>query len=229
MMLRLVVNLLVAPAGLLAIAGGAEAATVLSQPLDSSGSGAFSNLEGVVAHQQVADNFTLGSTTALDSLSWSGGYPGGQAPANPVGFSIRFFSDAGGAPGLNPLDLVNVAVTASNTGLVQPGGSPWFSYSTSLSNLTLAPGAYWVSILESDARTPASGNTQWLWGQSNTANPSRAIRGGDGVAWTSSSGPNMAFTLTGTAVPEPPSFVLGGLAALILLAYCGGRHRWAAA
>ena len=92
-----------------------------------------------------------------------------------------------------PLAAFDVMVDARDTGLTRLG-IPWLSYSTPLA-LSLGAGIYWVSVVESDPRTPGSAFTQWLWGQSSTDGV--FAFGSEGGRWTVAPGPDHAFVLTG--------------------------------
>jgi hypothetical protein len=192
---------------LLGLVTQVRADIIAMQPLNANISGAFSNLEPGSPHQQIADNFQLFQVTTLESLSWFGRYGMTLSLANPVDFSIRFFADDGGRPAVSPVQEFDVMTDAHDTGLTFQG-VPWFSYAIALPDLTLKPGNYWVSVLESDPRTPASGLTQWLWGQSDQGDRTVAVRGTDGATWTRISNSDQAFSLTGSAVPEPSGFWL---------------------
>lgn len=196
----------------------------VAQPLEPTFSGEFSNLGP--SNQQVADDFQLIQATTIQSMSWFGRYVTALSVTNPVSFSVRFFADAGSSPAMSPLREFNVTVDAVPTGLGF-NGTPWFEYSTNLMPFTLDPGAYWLSVLETDPQTPTAGNSQWLWADSGTRG-ARAFRGSDGEAWTSSLDIDHAFTLTGVPVDVPePSTVL--LIATGLIGVAGLRRRRLAA
>lgn len=197
----------------LGAASRGQAAIITLQALDPAQGGEFSNLGPT--NQQVADDFVLGATTSLDSFTWFGRYFADFVVANPVEFSIRIFSDAGGQPAAVPLHTVGVSVNASPTGL-DFGGIPWFSYSSPLA-LILTAGTYWISVVEDDAATPAVGGSQWMWGDSTFG--LRATRNGDVGPWTAGLDRNHAFTLEGSPVPEPSTLALSTLGLLGLLRY----------
>lgn len=192
----------------------ARADVIVAHPHNATCSGAFSNLvPGEPFHQQLADEFSLSQTMALESISWLGRYDAVFGLTNPVNFSVRFFKDAEGRPEASPIAVFGVRVGAANTGL-RFGGSPWFSYSAPL-GLTLDPGSYWVSVAELDPRTPGSGASQWLWGSNSAlgtcsigAFDVRAFRVSDGAEWNVQPGLNTAFTLTGTVRSGSPERLL---------------------
>ena len=192
-----------------------HADVIVVQPLEPAFEGEFSNLGP--SNQQVADDFQFSQPTTIQSVSWFGRYGEPLSVTNPVSFSIRFFANAGMSPEVLPLQELNVAVDAVPTGLAF-NGSPWFEYSTNLVPLTLNPGAYWLSVLETDPQTPTFGNSQWLWGDSGTTGV-RAFRNSDSMAWTSSLDVNHAFTLTGTIIPEPSTMLLLGSGLIGLAAW----------
>ncbi|MGQ0736270.1 MAG: fibronectin type III domain-containing protein [Acidobacteriota bacterium] len=185
---------------LLASVADLRAAVIVLQPHDPARSGAFSNLGS--SNQQMADNFSLSQVTAIDSISWTGRYDGPLiAPANPVAFTVRVFADAGGRPAVFPLSVFNVMVNATNTGFTF-GGSAWFSYSTP-APAVLTPGTYWLSVVETDPRTPSFGGSQWLWGHTST-DGARAFRLADGASWSADPfGPNHAFAINDASIPPP--------------------------
>lgn len=168
----------------LGIAAQAWADVIVLQPFDATRGGAFSNLDP--QHQQIAGNFSLSQATAVGSFSWFGRYNAILSLTNPVAFSVRFFADAGGVPSVLPLAVFDVMVDALDTGLTF-GGIPWFSYSIPLA-LTLNPGTYWVSVVESDPRNLI----EWRWGASGTDGV-RAFRTSDGSTWNVGPGPEQAF------------------------------------
>jgi hypothetical protein len=189
----------------LAWATAGHAATILSQPLDPSQFGTNSELPG----QQRADDFELAVATTVEGVSWAGHYGDPTPLADPVSFTIRFFEDDGGSPGVpvtNAVAEIAVQVAAVPTG-ADYDGAPWFAYSFDSLSLALDAGKYWVSILESDARTAPSGGSEWFWGISAAASLASAFRAADGGAW-SITGSNLALGITGTPIPEPAAGLL---------------------
>jgi hypothetical protein len=190
---------------ILASVSQARADIIVLRPLDLGGEGQFSNT-GPYTHQQVADPFALSQAMTLQSLLWYGRYDSPVAQTD-FTFTIRLFADSGGAPALTPIQQVDVLVTSTS---LSADPVPWRSYSTTLPAWTIGPGTYWLSILENDPGTPAAGYTQWLWGDTSGAG-TRAIRHDDSEAWVAGLDVNHAFTLQGTAVPEPSSLLLLGI------------------
>ena len=167
---------------------------VVHQPLAPTAGGEFSNLGP--SNQQVADDFSVMQQTTLTSLSWQGRYWGAASPPDPVDFSIRFYTTIGETVTVSPLQEVDVSVDAFPTGLMFDS-TPWLQYTASLPGLTIDPGRYWVSVVETDPRTPMAGSSQWLWADALTGG-ARACRSNDAEAWTVGTDVDHAFTINGT-------------------------------
>ena len=182
------------------------AAPIVDQPLDPTLSGALSNLGP--ANQQVADDFVISGLTTVGSATWYGRYGDLTAAPNPTDFTVRIFSDSGGAPPQTAAFEFSVSVIPVLTGL-DLGGVPWYSYTADISAI-LGTGTYWFSVMENDGGTALSGNTQWLWGENNVS-AQRSVRFSDAEAWVNGAGNNMAFSLdTTSSVPEPSTWLLLG-------------------
>ena len=125
----------------------------IQNPLNPSLTGAFSELEG----QQVATRFQLTQASLLQTLAWYGRYESVFPVPSPVLFCVRIFSDAGGLPAASPLRELCVPATAQDSGIMG-----WSLYSVAL-GIPVNAGTYWLSILESDVRTPLAHPYEWLW------------------------------------------------------------------
>jgi hypothetical protein len=155
----------------------------------------------------VYDNFTLGSSSTLDKVTWVGGYfnPPAQGPI--TAFTIQFYADTGGSgPGAS-LFSENVSGTANETFLSNVNGFPIYTYSLNINPFTANAGTtYWMSLVPDLGFPP-----QWGWATGT---------GGDGAAWqcffgTCGATPaDQAFALYGnpvtTQTPEPASLLLLG-------------------
>jgi hypothetical protein len=204
----------------------AQAAVVVSQPLDATAAGEFSNLGP--SNQQAADDFTLSQGTILDSVSWYGRYGDASVGApSPTDFSIRFFGDNAGTPEMTAFQTLSISVTPVNSGssytpVTGAQNIPWYFYTASLPALSLGADTYWLSILEDDATTALSGNTQWLWADSSTSGL-RSNRNSDIVAWNTSLDIDHAFSLSGREIPVPAAVWLFGTALIGLFGFSKRR------
>lgn len=157
---------------------------------------------------KVFDNFTLNAKTLITDVHWVGGYfnPTVQAPIS--SFLVQIWSDAGG-PGAALLADSQGGV--ANETLV-PATTATYTYSIDLTTAFVAEAntTYWLSIQPTLVFPP-----QWGWA---------AGSGGDSVAYQDIFGGrnlqrlDLAFSLTGQAVPEPASLALVSLALAGMLA-----------
>ncbi len=190
-----------------------QAGDLYSQPTNSYG-GYYSQNDtssgGLGNYATVYDNFTLGSTATIGSVSWVGSYY--PSSGTMTGVTISIWADNSGAPDITdpPLYSTFVSGNADETFLEDDFfGNPTYTYSASI-NFTATGGTqYWLSIVPDVALPPG-----WAW-ESGT--------GGDGISYQDFFGTlyeiqvDEAFTLD-AAVPEPASAALlgGGLALLAL-------------
>jgi hypothetical protein len=146
----------------------------------------------------VYDNFTLGSTSSINMVKWTGGYFNPGPPGTITAFDVDFWKDSSGAPG-GLLASTAVAGAANETFL----GGIDYSYSLNLGTpfTALAGTQYWLSV-EPDMGFPP----QWGWATGT---------GGDGIAYQDFNGArsqlptDFAFSLGNTtATPEPGSMLL---------------------
>jgi hypothetical protein len=181
----------------------ASAGDIYVQPPDGSSnlyasqndtnSGGFGNFATVY------DNFTLGSTSSINMVKWTGGYFNPGPPGAITNFNVDFWANSGGAPG-GLLASTVVAGAANETFL----GGVDYSYSLNLGTpFTASAGTqYWLSVVPDMGFPP-----QWGWASGT---------GGDGIAYQDFFGTrsqlstDMAFSLVGntTATPEPGSMLL---------------------
>ncbi len=207
----------------LAAATCLDASVVLyDQPvLNQTDRGSFSDL----SQQQIADQFMLSFAASITGVRWSGSYFNFDLSPSVtnIAFVIRFFADTSGLPVVTPFYSANVSAAVADSGVVFEGRKIYtFSVDSLPTSVPVLGGVQtWISILESD-KSP----NFFEWANSTVGpNAYDATRFGDGSVWNQQ-GPggiesfrgNQAFTLTGTAVPEPSSLVvLGiGLAAIFI-------------
>jgi hypothetical protein len=184
---------------------------VYCQEFDGTGNayGSQNDTAGFGLYAQMYDNFTLGSSTTVNSVHFEGEYfnPPQQGPI--TGFTVAFYADAGGQPG-SLLSSTHVDGTANETFDGTFGGFPAYTYSVDGLNFAATGGTqYWLSIYPDLAFPPQ-------WGLSSGT-------GGDGVSYQdffgarSQLGVDLAFALDESGqvgVPEPGTLVMLGTGVL---------------
>jgi hypothetical protein len=181
------------------------------------------------------DNFTLTKTLPVTGVTWQGGY---FAPPNPgpiTAFTLTFWSNNAGQPGVALLSEkipgnANETFVGSEPGTGVGGGNKIFNYSTKLPVAFNAQAntTYWLSIVPDLDFSDDPNIGQWGW---------HTGTGGDGSARQDFLGerftvPNdFAFSLSSpqVAVPEPASLAAWGLVGLGGFALRWYRRRRAAA
>jgi len=190
-------------AALLAASSVPAAAGVLyTQPSDGTGDlyASQNDTNGFGSYATMYDNFTLGTSSNINEVAWTGGYYNGS-PAPIAGFLVTFWLDNAGQP-----SAAGVPYAISGTANETLGTLDYYTYDVVLSSAFAAAAntQYWLSIVPTIGYPP-----QWGWASGT---------GGDGAAYqdyfgTRSPWPtDMAFTLSGTTgTPEPVSFSLAGI------------------
>jgi len=208
--------------GILVLSPAWASPVIYSQPSDFPVGTVFASQNdpgGFGAIATAYDDFTLPGAAIVDDVHWQGGYfnPGTQGAI--TAFTITFWSDNAGQPGVALL-AETIPGTANETFVGNQLFGPIYNYSVNLTVPFLATGGtqYWLSIVPTMTLPP-----QWGW---------HTGTGGDGFAFqdffaTRSRLPNVdfAYALTGTAVPEPASLGLVGLGILALTACLRRRSR----
>lgn len=193
-------------AAFLALVTSTASAGVLYQqlPLDN-GVGYYANPN---SPQQVADDFTLGGSVSLESLTWWGGYDG-NIDAGDDDFLVRLYSNIADT-GTVLQEFSPVSFTSTPTSLVDVAGNDIYQYDFALT-AGLSSGTYYLSVQN-------LGSSDWFWLESSSGNSALWFRGEDIDAWSNASG-DMAFSLNGTPaqIPEPAPLALLLLAGAALL------------
>jgi PEP-CTERM motif-containing protein len=201
--------------GLLSINASAQVMFDQSYTTSNGDNGAFSHDPG----QQIADNFSPSFSGTVGTARWWGNdYQRGNpyTTSTTFSFSIRFYNDAGGAPGLSPFSTSSVTAALTDTG-TSFSGDRIYQYDVNFAGPSLtATVPYYFQVVTTDSRLLSD----WRWNNYSFANAgSRSwYRGDNASAWLVDPGVprgDHAFVLY--AVPEPTSlFVLSGLAVAAL-------------
>lgn len=162
--------------------------------------GFFSNIDNDLS----ADNFVLGGSATLQSISWFGMYDYDDAGLSDL-FNIEIL-DLGGTS-LNS----NIGVSATSkvdTGFTDAYGSAIYQYSLDLPALELEAGEYLLSISNQNDIY-----SNWFWADSLDGDGiTYSLLGGNDIWSPENWGVDMAFTLNGETatvpVPEPSTWLL---------------------
>lgn len=159
---------------------------------------------------QLGDTFSLQTTSTINSVEWWGGFAE-DFPLYPDDFTISIFELDGGIPKKTPLFLHNVGqVDVENSRFLERGGGiPEYRYFSPIAAITLDPGDYFLSIVN------YIDYPYWYWHTSSAS----------GTAWSRDSRSEewisiptkLAFTLSGTAIPEPGVIALFCTGLIVLL------------
>ena len=169
--------------------------------------------------RQRADDFVLfgAAPVKVGAVQWWGQYRTSNAAVALDDFRIRVFADDGrgldhlptGAP-LFERELHNIL--RGDTGISGSNAFNVFEYLATFPTFELAPGRYWLSIVDD---TTGDATSSWYWARSDGAAGDERVRNGDGDGWSQDgAGPGtLAFAL----MPEPGA-AAEGLAALVAIA-----------
>jgi hypothetical protein len=167
--------------------------------------------------QRLAEDFQLTGPATATGLRFLGGY----FPANTPqvdSFRLTIYADSAGLP--NPasivaqIDLSNVGRTATGTSVF---GIDLYEYTANFAGVSILGNTpYWFTIVNDTTPDP---NDDWVWaGNNSTGVFARSFNGG--ITWVDTQVGMFSFVLTGTPVPEPSAFALGGAALAV------GAGRW---
>jgi hypothetical protein len=164
--------------------------------------------------KQMGDEFTLATASSLQGTKWWGIYGFGNSPQTTDLFRVQIFAVTAGVPAASPLfESSSLAITRSTTG-TSIGGFAIYEYNGTLPNTVLAAGTYVFSVMND---TRGDTNDDWYWMTSALAGGAGWERSTPYPDWASERlvgpsdydpVPNMAFNLSGAAVPEPSALSL---------------------
>ncbi len=151
-------------------------------------------------------NISPGGLYNITEVQFTGSYFNPEQQGNITGWTVNVYFDSAGQPGALQ-HTMHVSGTGAETFLGNFNGYPTYTYDISGLNFQELSGIpYWLSVVPDLAFPP-----QWGWGTSNQ---------GDGSAYQdyfgqrSQLGADQAFTLIGTAVPEPGTLIMLGTGVL---------------
>ena len=140
------------------------------------------------------DNFTLASTNTVTGLEFTGQFFNPPQLATITAFTVNFYADNMGQPGGTLVSSFTAGNASQNcTGVV-------CSYNLGVNFNASAGTTYWLSIVPDMGFPP-----QWGW-QGGTGGNGTSYQDFFGTRLQNAS--DLAFTLTGGAVPEPSTWGL---------------------
>lgn len=183
----------------LGLVASTQASTSYQQSPVDGGDAIFANASSGAI---IADNFSVGNSFNLESLSWWGSYDTNDSD----NFIIHLHADASGLLGTLIHDYSSISVSKTVTALTDISNAPVYRYDFSLPTVvSLTAGNYYLSITN---ETTASG---WYWLNGSGGDAQQWALASDGSTWTVGSTNDLAFMVQYTqtsAVPVPPAFLL---------------------
>lgn len=178
------------------------------------------DLGGQHSPMKAFDSFILAQPAVIETVAWSGSYGNGPNPYDVDSFSVTFWADGDNKPS-GALYTATIGGNAHQTVFYVSDWEHWCNHWTDLPVPFVANAnqKYWLSVIANHYIHP-----QWGW-----LGVPWADGVGDGKFWhqyETGEGylgdTDLAFTLSGSAVPEPASIVLWSV-----LAACGlGARCW---
>jgi hypothetical protein len=156
----------------------------------------------------------------ITAATWYGYYLGEDlgSSVTTIDFSVAFFNDAIGLLGPEQWrQTLSAAVTYTGYTVTTGAhsGQKIYAFDSTLGPIDVTGGVpMWMSVMENDTDTPATGDTQWLWNYNKISSPTGKAYCNlttDPVGgWVLHCG-DMAFEFDGTVIPAPGALILGSI------------------
>lgn len=217
--------------GAVAALASSASAQIASQPFDGiTDSFVISEATpGGFFDNRGADNFSVGTASFIDGVSWWGteeGFFSADFPGNIASFEVSILADDAGAPGAVAATATvapgSANLTATDTGLDSFNLGDIFRFDFAFDTAPELPaGEYWLSI-GANPVTDFLDDDSFFWAYSTSGDGTIAeVTPADGNAWVVAPPGDLGGTANGlalevfaTPVPAPGAFALAGLAGL---------------
>ncbi|MEL6739571.1 MAG: hypothetical protein AAFP26_02825 [Planctomycetota bacterium] len=201
----------------------ASAQTVFEQaPGDGAGgfAGTVSDEAGGFFDVRQADNFSLSEATTITGAAWSGfeeSFFSPDFPGNIAGFSVEFFTAAGGVPDSSVFQADFLLADLSQT-ILSPG-VPGLTltvaeWEASFASFDLAAGDYFFAVNVISVNGTANDDS-FVWNTSIAGDGAAATETGVGSGAWAANANDQAFAIRGVPVPTPAVAGLFGAAGLL--------------